>query len=239
MLRLGLQPAVPDASVDRRPQLTVGTKNSGPARPPLAGQRGRKRTLLPAILRAATQLFAEHGFDQPTMDQIAAAAGVRKATLYAYFDGKSALVDAVIDRWLHEIPATTPAVRGSSLRQQLVEIGWQLHRLSTHPATVSLARRLDEMEHCLAPLQLQAWQRRYATFEDALTRLLEHRCACEFPEYLAHQFVLLSVGGLDSTHSPHPADAGERIERAVELVIRAYPERCARSTCATGPRRAT
>ncbi|GAB3090555.1 hypothetical protein GCM10027159_03460 [Lysobacter terrae] len=189
------------------------------------GQLGRKRKLLPTILRAATRLFAEYGFDQPTMDQVAMAAGVRKATLYNYFDGKSALIDAVIDRWLHEVPGATPIARGSSLRQQLVGIGWQLQRLSTHPAAISLAKRLAEIEHRLAPQQLQAWQQRYAALEGVLAGLLERHCGCERPENLAHQFVLLSVGCLDSMPSSSHADGGARIECAVELVMRAYPEK--------------
>ncbi len=235
MLSPSLKPAFPDASADRRPSPTVDTEQREPTRLPLTGRRGRKRTLLPTILRAATRLFAECGFDQPTMDQVAAAAGVRKATLYAYFDGKSALIDAVIDRWLHEIPAATPIVRGPSLRQQLVGIGWQLQRLSTHPAAVSLAKRLAEIEHRLAPQQLQAWQQRYAALEDVLAGLLERHCDCERPKYLAHQFVVLSVGSLDSMPSSPHVDVGERIERAVELVMRAYPEKVCSTNPATGP----
>lgn len=239
MLRPSPKPAFPDAPADRRPGPTVDTEQGEPTRLPLMGQRGRKRRLLPAILRAATRLFAECGFDQPTMDQVATAAGVSKATLYTYFDGKSALIDAVIERWLHEMPATAPALRGSSLHQQLVEIGWQLQRLSVHPAAASLAKRLAEIEHRLAPQQLQAWQRRYAPLEDFLAGLLERRCDCERPECLAHQFVLLSVGGLDSMPSSLRVDVGARIERAVELVIRAYPEKVRNANSATGSFRPT
>lgn len=229
------KPARPDASADRRPRPTVDTEQREPTRLPLTGRRGRKRTLLPTILRAATRLFAECGFDQPTMDQVATAAGVRKATLYTYFDGKSALIDAVIDRWLHEVPAATPIVRGSSLRQQLVDIGWQLQRVSTHPAAVSLAKRLAETEHRFTQQQMQAWQQRYATLEDVLAGLLERHCDCERPECVAHQFVVLSVGGLDTLPSSPHVDVGARIERAVELVMRAYPEKVCSTNPATGP----
>jgi hypothetical protein len=34
---------------------------------PSARRRGRKRMLRPAILRAATEVFARFGFQQPTM----------------------------------------------------------------------------------------------------------------------------------------------------------------------------
>jgi AcrR family transcriptional regulator len=178
------------------------------------------------------------------MDQLAMAAGVRKATLYTYFDSKSALIDAVIDRWLHEVPGATPIVRGSSLRQQLVGIGWQLQRLSSRPAVTSLARRLAEIEHRLAPQKLQAWQQRFAALEGVLAGLMERHCDCERPECLAHQFVLLSVGGLDSMPSSSHASCGERIERAVDLVMRAYPEKVRNTDAGTAlfrpqPTRAT
>lgn len=48
------------------------------------------------ILEAATRLFLEHGFEAPTMDQIAREAGVSKATLYMYFEGKADLFAAII-----------------------------------------------------------------------------------------------------------------------------------------------
>lgn len=40
--------------------------------------RGRKRKLQPAILSAAVKLFAQRGVEQPTMDEVAEAAGVRR-----------------------------------------------------------------------------------------------------------------------------------------------------------------
>lgn len=46
---------------------------------------------------AAISLFGEHGIDQVTVDQIAAAAGVAKGTVYYNFRGKDALVGALIE----------------------------------------------------------------------------------------------------------------------------------------------
>ena len=110
--------------------------------------------LRPVILRAATELFAQFGFQQPTMDEVAKAAGVRKATLYAYFDSKSALISAVVDRWLCEMPVVSLVDRGIPLRQQLIETGLQLQKLSAHPAAISLTKRLAEWNR---PLQQSNW----------------------------------------------------------------------------------
>ena len=49
------------------------------------------------IIRGATTMFLKHGFNTVSMDKIAQAAPVSKATLYKYFDSKNALFTAVID----------------------------------------------------------------------------------------------------------------------------------------------
>ena len=51
-----------------------------------------------AILASAKQLFAEHGFDGVSMDQIAQAAGVSKLTVYSHFGDKETLVGDVVHR---------------------------------------------------------------------------------------------------------------------------------------------
>lgn len=49
------------------------------------------------VLAAAQRLFAEHGVDAVTMDDVAAAAGVGKGTVYRRFTDKSGLAAALID----------------------------------------------------------------------------------------------------------------------------------------------
>lgn len=48
-------------------------------------------------LDVALELFAEHGYHGVSTDQVVAAAGGSKATLYRYFDSKEALFEAIID----------------------------------------------------------------------------------------------------------------------------------------------
>jgi AcrR family transcriptional regulator len=50
-----------------------------------------------AVLRAAARLFAEHGVAEVSMDQVAAAAGVGKGTLFRRFGDKSGLAAALLD----------------------------------------------------------------------------------------------------------------------------------------------
>ncbi len=72
---------------------------SGSAEP--GSRRGRMHNAegaRKAILDAAEQVFAEHGFDGARIDVIAAAAGYNKSLIFQYFGDKLALYSEVIRR---------------------------------------------------------------------------------------------------------------------------------------------
>src|SRR5260370_8579135 len=58
------------------------------------------------ILNAALRVFAQSGFVEAKMDQIAAAADLSKASLYLYFPSKDALLHSLLERYplLPELP---------------------------------------------------------------------------------------------------------------------------------------
>ncbi|QHC59902.1 TetR family transcriptional regulator [Rathayibacter sp. VKM Ac-2760] len=58
------------------------------------------------ILRAATAEFAEHGFAGARVDRVAAAAGLNKERLYAYYGGKRGLFVATVVGALEALDAT-------------------------------------------------------------------------------------------------------------------------------------
>lgn len=85
-----------------------------------------------AILDAVNGLLSDKGYDLMTMEDVAAAVGVAKGSLYKHFSSKEKLAGAVLSRLLREtltvldgLPADWPAMR------QLEEIlRWSLrHRL--------------------------------------------------------------------------------------------------------------
>lgn len=49
-----------------------------------------------AIVKAASEVFAEHGYEATSMDQIAALANVSKRTVYNHFENKASLYEAII-----------------------------------------------------------------------------------------------------------------------------------------------
>jgi len=50
------------------------------------------------IIKAATTIFAEKGFDRATMTDIADEIGINKATIYLYFESKDALIYAIAEQ---------------------------------------------------------------------------------------------------------------------------------------------
>ncbi len=65
------------------------------------------------ILTAARKVFAEKGYREATMDQIAAAAGVAKGTLYSYFPSKRDVYVAELSRGATELLELTRRVIAS------------------------------------------------------------------------------------------------------------------------------
>lgn len=70
--------------------------------------RGQSKVL--AVQRCALELFATHGLEKVTMDEIAAQAKVAKATLYKYFGSKEELYDAVVNLYVDQVLAETEAI---------------------------------------------------------------------------------------------------------------------------------
>src|SRR5271157_4011967 len=71
------------------------------AEPEPASRRGRTHDAAgarEAILNAAEEVFAQHGFDGARIDVIAAAAHYNKSLIFQYFDDKLGLYNAVIRR---------------------------------------------------------------------------------------------------------------------------------------------
>ncbi|TYO67422.1 TetR/AcrR family transcriptional regulator [Bradyrhizobium hipponense] len=79
------------------------TAHPAPGQP--SAPAGRK---MDTVIRAAWQLFLDQGFSATSMEAVAKAAGVSKATLYAYFPSKEALFASLIvaecESLQHDLP---------------------------------------------------------------------------------------------------------------------------------------
>lgn len=97
-------------------------------KPPRSDKRkpGRPKTGTPstvksAVLRTASALFMEYGYDSVSLEQIAVAAGVTKASVYYYFHNKAELFSAsVIHMMLFISSRTSELLNGpGSFRERL------------------------------------------------------------------------------------------------------------------------
>jgi TetR/AcrR family transcriptional regulator of autoinduction and epiphytic fitness len=81
-----------------------------------------------AILDAVNQLLASKGYDAMTVDEVAAEAGVAKASLYRHYPGKEALASAAMVRVLNDalahLEALDPAAKPIDSLQESVR--WTL-----------------------------------------------------------------------------------------------------------------
>jgi len=129
------------------------------------------------IVKAAQELFEEHGFDRTSMSMISERVGGSKATLYGYFRSKEEILSAVLvydvteeaDRLMNEILAAP------NLRDGLVQLGfaYMMRRLAATPvANIRMVATLPDgskigktfYENVLRP----AWQRLADRFEQMM-----------------------------------------------------------------------
>ncbi|MHA6761566.1 TetR/AcrR family transcriptional regulator [Streptacidiphilus sp. PAMC 29251] len=81
-----------------------------------------------AILDAALQLLTEVGYDQLSMESIAARAAVAKTTIYRRYSDKAALVAAAVK---HRSSSTPPQARSGDLRENLLAVvGWLAQQIA-------------------------------------------------------------------------------------------------------------
>src|SRR5215472_14710529 len=70
------------------------------------------------VLEAATQLFAERGIDATSVDAIAAASGVSKATIYKHWADKDALCLEVLSH-VHRLEESPPEIDSGDLKADI------------------------------------------------------------------------------------------------------------------------
>lgn len=144
------------------------------------------------ILAAAEHLFATLGFAAVTMPRIAEDAGVSLATVYIYFPGKAAIVDAMaealvampdlsVEQVEREVDPVRQLRRGAGIIRRLNERAWLLadilrgaHGTDERLAQVWAAwqrRHLDANRRTVAALQSRDGLRPGLTPEEAVDML--------------------------------------------------------------------
>lgn len=130
------------------------------------------------VLRAAEQSFAERGYADTTIDEVAKAAGVAKKTVYRLFGGKADLLGGIIraraDTFTMSIKAETDDI---PIAQALFEILEEFTRMVLSPEAIA-QNRLSMAEALRFPEVAAAFYehgRLHTT--KALADWLAHQCA--------------------------------------------------------------
>lgn len=133
------------------------------------------------IVEVATQLFIERGFDATSIDAVAQAAGVSKPTLYARYDDKRALFEAVLKErirgWLGSL---STAAEVQALQAEPRDAGTVLDELSRTLLARAQAPGASRLTRCITAQALQfpdlatlAYEEGWLRGVRAVTRLLE------------------------------------------------------------------
>jgi AcrR family transcriptional regulator len=125
-----------------------------------------------ALLEAALDLFGEHGFDETTVAQIAARAGVTEMTFYRHFGTKDAvLVDDPYDPLIAEaVVAADPGLSSLEAAAAGVLAAW---RAVPEPEVETVRDRLRLV--AATPSQRAAMTRASTVTEDAVAGALQIR----------------------------------------------------------------
>jgi mycofactocin system transcriptional regulator len=133
-------------------------------------RRGRPPgTSARALEAVALDLFSEHGFDETTVEQIAAAAGVSARTFFRYFDTKSAVLWNDFDREVDRLRHGFELVSGDlpmmdAIRHVVVDVnGYQAEDVPELRARMNLISTVPALQASAAP-HYDAWERAVSDF---------------------------------------------------------------------------
>ena len=206
-------------------------KPNAPGRPKDLGKRA-------AILESAKRLFVEQGYDGVSMDQIAAAAGVSKLTVYSHFGDKDALFAAAAraycdQRLPSELFDANPDV---PLRERLSEIAQAFYAMVSSPEAVAGHRILCTPQMADSPVPAMFWEAGPKRVQSEFAQLLQRRIEAGELEIddvalAASQFFTLLKG---DAHAQLVMGCGETACReavrthlvaSVDMFLRAYARR--------------
>ena len=190
-----------------------------------ATRLGRQPTTSRAELsRIALGLFIERGFEQTTVDDIAAAAGVGRRTVFHYFASKNDLpwgdFDAGLDemhRFLRELPATMSVVGAISVA--VIEF-------NRFPAE-DISHHRERMKLLLEVPALQAHSAlRYAAWRAVLSKFAAERLGLEEaslePQAIAWIFLGISLSAYEQWLRNDDTDLIVVLEAAQAILPRLF-----------------
>ena len=186
------------------------------------------------VLDAAADLFMAQGYGAVSMDAIARAAGVSKATLYAYFSSKDQLFATIIGEACRQNMSVTAMLPGdevdvrvalTSLADRTLRFLLDARPLAIHRVVISESLRFPELGRAFYDNGPGAFRR---VFGDWLAeQTAAGRMAVADPPLAADQFIGLLRGGLYLRATlglapPTETEIDAAVASAVDVFMRAY-----------------
>lgn len=197
-----------------------------------AGQDSRKRE---QIMRGASQVFLEKGFDAASMNDIARAAGVSKGTLYVYFENKERLFIELISAEKREelFRIVMLDFENHDVEAVLKKFGRELCTILTKPYYIKAMRSVFSIINRMPEVGAEFYSNGPMLCTQLLAKYLDAQTKAgvlEIEDCLlaAQQFVELSQSGVMRSvlfgviDSPGPEEIARRVDSAVTIFMKAY-----------------
>ena len=181
------------------------------------------------ILQVAQDLFLEHGFDLVSMEQVVAAAGVSKGTLYARYSSKEALfgavIEAAVERWSMEA-ALDDNLLTDDVEQLLRHHARTITKFMHRPEVLAMQRLLLAVGTRFPQLVETMHDRGYRYIVNLIAQDIRqaeqaHGCETADAEAVAHMLVA-GLSGYQmqiSSQADHEAQAAALADRMVDVIV--------------------
>lgn len=189
------------------------------------GQPGRRRVTSRADLEhVAFELFAANGFEQTTVEDIAAAAGIGRRTFFRYFPSKNDIPWGMFEVELERMRARLKACPRDvhlmdAIRVALVDFN------KVEPAQIPRHRR--RMELILRVPALLAYSTlRFAAWRDVVAEFVGERTGQRpdslAPQAIAHAILGVAVAAYEQWLDDEDADLGTLLDSAMRELAAAF-----------------
>ncbi len=194
----------------------------------LSGQPGRRRvTSRWELEQVAFELFAEHGFELTTVDEIATAAGIGRRTFFRYFPSKNdvpwGMFEVELERMrarLKECPRDVPLM--DAIRVALVDFNRvEPDQIPWHRRRMELILRVPALlAH--STLRFASWRAVIAEFAAERTGLRPDSLA---PQAIAHAVLGVAVAAYEQWLDDEDAELGGLLDAAMRQLEAAFAGR--------------
>ena len=193
------------------------------------------------ILNKALELFSARGYDSVSVEEIAAAVGIKAPSLYNHFPGKQAIFDAIVEATAVHYEADTGKIdiHVQDVRQDIPifeEISEealflkvrQIFEYSLHDRQVAQFRRMMTIEQFRSPALAALYSRRYverlSDYHAGIFRALiaAGEIRAEDPDALALMYIapILTLIGVCDRQPEREAECLEKLREHVGLFYR-------------------